>query len=71
MKPKDLLSHCGNDHKAAARLAGVTPARVYQWATAEHIPDVRQTYIEVRTSYQLKSDFTLERLGAEENKRCK
>ncbi|HHU8887843.1 TPA: Cro/CI family transcriptional regulator, partial [Escherichia coli] len=41
---------------------GVTPGAVYQWLTAGEIPSLRQSDIEVRTAYKLKSDFTTRRV---------
>ena len=59
MKPEELIRHFGSVEKAAA---GVTPGAVYQWLTAGEIPSLRQSDIEVRTAYKLKSDFTTRRV---------
>ena len=61
MKPEELIRHFGSVEKAAAGV-GVTPGAVYQWLTAGEIPSLRQSDIEVRTAYKLKSDFTTRRV---------
>ncbi|WP_338318265.1 Cro/CI family transcriptional regulator [Escherichia coli] len=61
MKPEELIRHFGSVEKAAAGV-GVTPSAVYQWLTAGEIPSLRQSDIEVRTAYKLKSDFTTRRV---------
>ncbi|EBX0279843.1 hypothetical protein ZM01_003921 [Salmonella enterica subsp. enterica serovar Oranienburg] len=62
MKPEELIRHFGDVEKAAEGV-GVTPCAVYQWLAAGVIPPLRQSDIEVRTAYQLKSDFTARRVG--------
>ncbi|HCN4361632.1 TPA: hypothetical protein N6U10_003651 [Escherichia coli] len=63
MKPEELIRHFGSVEKAAAAAGvGVTPGAVYQWLTAGEIPSLRQSDIEVRTAYKLKSDFTTRRV---------
>ncbi|WP_117250224.1 Cro/CI family transcriptional regulator [Klebsiella pneumoniae] len=62
MKPEELIRHFGDVEKAAAGV-GVTPGAVYQWLAAGEIPPLRQSDIEVRTAYKLKSDFTVERVS--------
>ncbi|WP_112039499.1 Cro/CI family transcriptional regulator [Escherichia coli] len=61
MKPEELIRHFGSVEKAAAGV-GVTLGAVYQWLTAGEIPSLRQSDIEVRTAYKLKSDFTTRRV---------
>lgn len=62
MKPEELIRHFGDVEKAAQGV-GVTPGAVYQWLAAGDIPPLRQSDIEVRTAYKLKSDFTVHRVG--------
>lgn len=62
MKPEELVRHFGDVEKAAEGV-GVTPGAVYQWLQAGEIPPLRQSDIEVRTAYKLKSDFTSQRMG--------
>lgn len=64
MKPKELVRHFGDVEKAAIGV-GVTPGAVYQWLHVGEIPPLRQSDIEVRTAYKLKSDFTSQRMGKE------
>ncbi|AAC19071.1 TPA: Cro/Cl family transcriptional regulator [Enterobacter hormaechei subsp. hoffmannii] len=64
MKPEELVRHFGDVEKAAVGV-GVTPGAVYQWLQAGEIPPLRQSDIEVRTAYKLKSDFTSQRMGKE------
>lgn len=64
MKPDELIRHFGDVEKAAEGV-GVTPTAVYQWLQAGKIPRLRQSDIEVRTAYKLKSDFTSQRMGKE------
>ncbi|WP_117096986.1 Cro/CI family transcriptional regulator, partial [Klebsiella pneumoniae] len=61
-KPEELIRHFGDVGKAAAGV-GVTPGAVYQWLAAGEIPPLRQSDIEVRTAYKLKSDFTVKRVS--------
>ncbi|CDG88117.1 Cro/CI family transcriptional regulator [Xenorhabdus bovienii] len=61
MKPYDLIAYYG-DAIRAAKYLGVTPGAIYQWMQSGTIPALRQSDIEVRTGYQLKSDFTMKRL---------
>ena len=56
MKPEELIRHFGDVEKAAAGV-GVTPGAVGE------IPPLRQSDIEVRTAYKLKSDFTVKRVS--------
>ncbi|BBM28172.1 MULTISPECIES: Cro/CI family transcriptional regulator [Enterobacter cloacae complex] len=65
MKPEELVRHFGDDVAKAAEGVGVTPGAVYQWLQAGEIPPLRQSDIEVRTAYKLKSDFTSQRMGKE------
>ena len=65
MKPEELVRHFGDDVAKAAAGVGVTPGAVYQWLAAGEIPPLRQSDIEVRTAYKLKSDFTYQRIGKE------
>ncbi|HCM8066936.1 TPA: Cro/Cl family transcriptional regulator [Klebsiella pneumoniae] len=62
MKPEELIRHFGDVEKVAAGV-GVTPGAVYQWLAAGEIPPLRQSDIEVRTAYKLKSDFTVKRVS--------
>lgn len=62
MKPEELIRHFGDVEKAAAGV-GVTPGAVYHWLAAGEIPPLRQSDIEVRTAYKLKSDFTVKRVS--------
>ncbi|WP_275387319.1 Cro/CI family transcriptional regulator [Xenorhabdus bovienii] len=62
MKPYDLIAYYGDVTRAAKSL-GVTPGAIYQWLESGTIPKLRQSDIEVRTGYQLKSDFTMKRLA--------
>ncbi|WP_117066186.1 Cro/CI family transcriptional regulator [Klebsiella pneumoniae] len=62
MKPEELIRHFGDVEKAAVGV-GVTPGAVYQWLAAGEIPPLRQSDIEVRTAYKLKSDFTVKRVS--------
>ncbi|HBX3583914.1 TPA: Cro/Cl family transcriptional regulator [Klebsiella pneumoniae] len=62
MKPEELIRHFGDVEKAAEGV-GVTPGAVYQWLAAGEIPPLRQSDIEVRTAYKLKSDFTVKRVS--------
>ena len=62
MKPEELIRPFGDVEKAAAGV-GVTPGAVYQWLAAGEIPPLRQSDIEVRTAYKLKSDFTVKRVS--------
>ncbi|WP_237387316.1 Cro/CI family transcriptional regulator [Xenorhabdus sp. Sc-CR9] len=62
MKPNDLIIYYG-DVVRAARALDVTTGAIYQWLDSGTIPKLRQSDIEVRTAYQLKSDFTLNRLA--------
>ncbi|MFO5701734.1 Cro/CI family transcriptional regulator [Klebsiella pneumoniae] len=57
-----MALHFGDVEKAAAGV-GVTPGAVYQWLAAGEIPPLRQSDIEVRTAYKLKSDFTVKRVS--------
>lgn len=61
MKPEELIRHFGDVEAAAG--VGVTPGAVYQWLAAGEIPPLRQSDIEVRTAYKLKSDFTVKRVS--------
>ena len=63
MKPEELVCHFGDDVAKAAEGVGVTPGAVYQWLKVGEIPRLRQSDIEVRTAYKLKSDFTSQRMG--------
>jgi hypothetical protein len=64
MKINQLISHFGTPDKAAKGL-NVSVQAVYQWMQADQIPVLRQSDIEVRTGYELKSEFTLQRLAKE------
>lgn len=61
MKPEELLRYFGGDPKKAAASIGVSLGAIYQWQSAGEIPLMRQSDIEVRTAYKLKSDYTLQR----------
>lgn len=67
MKPDDLITHYGTVEKAASAV-GVTIGAVYQWLQSGEIPPMRQSDIEVRSGYQLLSDFTLQRQQDENHK---
>lgn len=64
MDMKELIQHFGSVSDAADALE-VSVQAVYQWEKAGAIPPLRQSDIEVRTAYQLKSDFTARRVGKE------
>lgn len=64
MEMKELIKHFGTVSKAAIALE-ISVQAIYQWEKAGEIPRLRQSDIEVRTAYILKSDFTQKRIAKE------
>ena len=62
MKPEELIRHFGDVEKAAAGV-GVTLARSINGLRLGRFHRLRQSDIEVRTAYKLKSDFTVKRVS--------
>jgi hypothetical protein len=63
MTPMDVVEYYGSIKNAAEKL-GLTVDSIYKWFDAKCVPPLRQSDIEVRTAYSLKSDFTLRRLSS-------
>jgi len=61
MDAKELIQHFGTVSNAATALE-VSVQAIYNWEREGAIPPLRQSDIEVRTSYKLKSEFTSNRL---------
>ncbi|MHC6285488.1 Cro/CI family transcriptional regulator [Escherichia coli] len=62
IKPEELIRHFLAVLEKAAAGVGVTPGAVLPMVNRWKIPSLRQSDIEVRTAYKLKSDFTTRRV---------